>query len=191
MNEDIRIWQSFVEGDKAAFEYIVQTYYTTLFDYGSRFSSDRELVKDQIHDLFTNLWDRRTHLSTVDQIKPYLLKSIRNKLFKIYRRSETFLDIDNYEDQILTDDSIEMQMITEESVGEAERKITCILAQLTRRQREIIHLKFYENLSNEEIASVLLISRGAVANLLYHALRVIKDKWKVSLYTVIFLILFV
>lgn len=191
MNEDIQIWQSFVAGDRTAFEYIVHTHYTALFDYGLKFTSDREQVKDHIHDLFTTLWDRRKHLSQVDQIKPYLLKSIRNRLFKSFRRSETFLDIDDYEDQIFLDETMEVQIISEESVVERERKITYILAQLTRRQREIIHLKFYEDLSNEEIAAVLLISRGAVANLLYHTLKLIKDKWKLPLYGFFFILLFV
>lgn len=191
MNEDIQIWQNFLAGDRAAFEYIVHTHYTALFDYGLKFSSDREQVKDHIHDLFTTLWDRRKHLSQVDQIRPYLLKSIRNRQFKSFRRSETFLDIDDYEDQIFLDETMEVQIISEESVVERERKITYILAQLTRRQREIIHLKFYEDLSNEEIADVLLISRGAVANLLYHTLKLIKDKWRLTLYCFLVIILYI
>ncbi|MCE7044343.1 RNA polymerase sigma factor [Dyadobacter sp. CY312] len=190
IKEDIQIWQRFVEGDKAAFEYLVQTYYTALFDYGMKFTSDREMVKDHIHDLFTTLWDRRKHLSQVDQIKPYLLKSIRNRLFKSYRRAEVLLDIDNYQEQVFQDDTMEMQIISEESVIERERKITFILSQLTRRQREIIHLKFYEDLSNEEIADILLISRGAVANLLYQTLKLVKEKWKVSLFGILFYFLF-
>lgn len=190
IKEDIQIWQRFVEGDKSAFEYLVQTYYTALFDYGMKFTSDREMVKDHIHDLFTTLWDRRKHLSQVDQIKPYLLKSIRNRLFKSYRRAEVLLDIDNYQEQVFQDDTMEMQIISEESVIERERKITFILGQLTRRQREIIHLKFYEDLSNEEIADILLISRGAVANLLYQTLKLVKEKWKVSLFGILFYFLF-
>lgn len=190
IKEDIQIWQRFVEGDKSAFEYLVQTYYTALFDYGMKFTSDREMVKDHIHDLFTTLWDRRKHLSQVDQIKPYLLKSIRNRLFKSYRRAELLLDIDNYQEQVFQNDTMEMQIILEESVIERERKITFILSQLTRRQREIIHLKFYEDLSNEEIADILLISRGAVANLLYQTLKLVKEKWKVSLFGILFYFLF-
>jgi RNA polymerase sigma factor (sigma-70 family) len=189
IKEDLQIWQRFVEGDASAFEYLVQTYYATLFDYGMKFTSDREMVKDHIHDLFTTLWDRRKHLSQVDQIKPYLLKSIRNRLFKSYRRSEILLDIDNYEEQVFQDDTMETQIISAESVIERERKITFILGQLTRRQREIIHLKFYEDLSNEEIADILLISRGAVANLLYQTLKLVKEKWKLQLFCMLLIFL--
>lgn len=191
MVEDLQIWQRFVDGDRAAFEYLVQTHYTALFDYGLKFTADREKVKDHIHDLFTTLWDRRKHLSEVDQIKPYLLKSIRNRLFKSFRRSEVLLDIDDYEEQVFPDESMEMQIISQESVLERERKITFVLGQLTRRQREIIHLKFYEDLSNEEIADILLISRGAVANLLYQTLKLLKEKWKLPLYGFLFILLIV
>lgn len=189
MDEDLQIWQKFVKGDRAAFEYLVSTYYTALFDYGMKFTTDRNKVKDEIHDLFTTLWDRRTNLREVDQIKPYLLKSIRNRLFKSFRRSEILLDIDDYEDQIFLNDTMEVQIISEESVVETGRKINYILSQLTRRQKEIIHLKFYEDLSNEQIADILLISRGAVANLLHNTLKLLREKWKLSLYGLILILL--
>ena len=178
MDEDAKLWQRFIEGDRTIFEFLVQTYYTSLFDYSLKFTSERDKAKDHVHDLFTTLWERRAHLSQVDQIKPYLFKSIRNNIFKEFNRSGVFQHINNFEDEIVQDESMEMKMISEEYVVERQRKINFILNQLTRRQREIIHLKFYEGLSNEQIADILLISRGAVANLLHQTLKLVKEKWK-------------
>jgi RNA polymerase sigma factor (sigma-70 family) len=178
MDEDAKLWQRFLEGDRTVFEYLVQTYYTSLFEYSLKFTLDRDKAKDHVHDLFTTLWERRAHLSHVDQIKPYLLKSIRNNIFKEFNRSGVFQNINDYEDERVQDESMEMKMISEESIVERQRKINFILDQLTRRQKEIIHLKFYEGLSNEQIADILFISRGAVANLLHQTLKLVKEKWK-------------
>ncbi|WP_192579121.1 RNA polymerase sigma factor [Dyadobacter aurulentus] len=178
MDEEAKLWRRFLEGDRTVFDFLVQTYYTSLFDYSLKFTSDRNKAKDHVHDLFTTLWERRAHLSPVDHIKPYLLKSIRNNIFKEFNRSGVFQNISDYEDEIVQDESMEMRMISEESVIERQRKVNFILSQLTRRQREIIHLKFYEGLSNEQIADILFISRGAVANLLHQSLKLVKQKWE-------------
>ena len=47
---------------------------------------------------------------------------------------------------------------------------------LTKRQQEIIYLRFFENLDNESIAQVMSISKQSVANLLYRAIQELKDK---------------
>jgi RNA polymerase sigma factor (sigma-70 family) len=42
---------------------------------------------------------------------------------------------------------------------------------LPKRQKEIIYLKFFENLGREEIADIMQISPQAVSNLLQKALK--------------------
>ena len=47
---------------------------------------------------------------------------------------------------------------------------------LTRRQQEVIYLRFFESMDNEAIAQVMGISRPAVANLLYRTIQELKDR---------------
>jgi RNA polymerase sigma factor (sigma-70 family) len=179
MSEDKILWDRFREGDRNAFTTMIQTYYLPLFEYGRRFESNKDALKDHVHDLFANLWERRTSLGPTDQIKPYLLKSLKNRIFKEKKHSDMFATVE--EELIMperAEDDAQTKMIYEESVEIKKQQIRYVLGKLTKRQQEIIHLKYYQNLSNDQIAEVLCISRPAAANLLYQALKVFRQQWE-------------
>lgn len=182
MEQDSVLWQKFREGDPLAFEQILRNFYRPLFDYGRRFINDRDQLKDIVHDLFLHLWERREFLGSTDQIKPYLLTSLRNRIFKTGSkpdaRTDIFLALEHTpEDFHETIHSIESELILTEFAAEKLSRIQHIIQSLTPRQREIIHLKFYQDLSNERIAEILNISRPATANLLYESLKMFREKW--------------
>lgn len=64
------LWQTFREGDSYAFEQLLELYYPLLLNYGNRLSKDREFVKDCLHDLFVELWNRKENLTTVENLSP-------------------------------------------------------------------------------------------------------------------------
>ncbi|TDE18183.1 RNA polymerase sigma factor [Dyadobacter psychrotolerans] len=191
MQQDSILWQRFKEGDRVAFESLIRTYYQPLFEYGRKFTSDRDALKDHVHDLFTNLWERREALGQTDCIRPYLLKSLRNRIYKEKQRSDVFEEADQHDStQFGFEEDEETRIISNELSDEKKLQIKHILSTLTRRQQEIIHLKFYQNLSNDQIAELLVISRPAVANLLYQTLKLFREKWQVLLYTFFSVLLF-
>lgn len=178
MEQDSVLWQKFREGDPLAFEQLLRRYYRPLFDYGRRFVNDRDQLKDIVHDLFLHLWERRESLGATDHIKPYLLTSLRNRIFKNSARPEVFLALEHApEDFHETANSIESELILTEFAAEKLSRIQHIIQSLTPRQQEVIHLKFYQDLSNERIAEILNISRPATANLLYESLKMFREKW--------------
>ncbi|GAB3914515.1 sigma-70 family RNA polymerase sigma factor [Larkinella knui] len=180
---DAALWHNFKEGDELALGELAQRYYKRLYGYGSKFSRDREVVKDCIQDLFLEIWDKRTTISEPDSVKLYLLVSIRRRIFrrktedKWLEQSEE-LDFDS---TLIGDLPIETAIIEDETSRYYVRKLQQLIPQLTRRQQEIIYLRFYENLDNEAIAEVMSLSRGAVANLLWRALKELKDYWYAGL----------
>jgi len=187
MEQDSILWQRFKDGDRIAFESLIRTYYQPLFEYGRKFTSDRDALKDHVHDLFTNLWDRRTFIGQTDHIKPYLLKSLRNRIFKEKQRTDIFSEMDEQDFFPVTffDEDEETKIICIETFEEKKSQIKHVLNTLTRRQQEVIHLKFYQNLSNDQIADLLAISRPAVANLLYQTLKLFKEKWDLLLFSLL------
>lgn len=178
MEKDTLLWQRFKDGDRTAFESMIRIYYRPLFEYGRKLMHDPDMLKDCIHDLFTSLWERRTSIGQTDNIKPYLLTSLRNRIFKEKQRSDLLVTIEDWqEESVMMEDDVEMKIISTDSTLENEHRIHHIMHTLTRRQQEIIHLKFYENLSNDEIAIVMAISRPAVSNLLHQSLKLFREKW--------------
>ena len=77
---DIEIWKAFKAGDEDALCVIYDTYFRTLCFYGRKFSTDIELVKDCVQDVFTELILRREKLSDTDNIQFYLMRSVRRRI---------------------------------------------------------------------------------------------------------------
>ena len=66
-------------------------------------------------------------------------------------------------------------IIKEESNTQNKAIVLKLLNELPPRQREIIYLKYYHNLSIQEIADVFSISYQVVANHLYRALKKLRN----------------
>ena len=171
------MWEEFKNGEWQAFEQLLESYYRPLYQYGRKFTTDDQ-VKDLVHDLFLYLWDRRLGLPKVESLKAYLFTSLRNRIFKT-QKAEFLVFSDNSIEQAEPTDhqNIEKKIIEKEISTESGQKVNRIIGSLTRRQQEIIHLKFFHNLSNDEIALVMEISPPAVSNLLHQTLKSFKEKW--------------
>jgi RNA polymerase sigma-70 factor (ECF subfamily) len=172
------LWQQFKEGDSQALGKLATSHYRVLFNYATKFTKDRELIKDCIQDLFLYLWDHREKLQTSPFVTIYLLKSLRNNLFKKLNQ-EKKLVADEFDTELPVSEgaTVESDIIELELFYENELKIKNILSALPKRQQEVIFLKFYEGLGIEEIADIMDMNRQSVSNLLQRAIHNLKQNW--------------
>ncbi|MCF0070199.1 sigma-70 family RNA polymerase sigma factor [Dyadobacter sp. CY261] len=179
--------EAFQSGDRQAFAEIMQTYYPLLLSYGMQFQRDREFVKDCLHDLFIDLWNKREKLEGVQKLKPYLLSSLRHRLFRETKRLRWFREAEE-----LTDDydlevqfAIESYLVNHEVQHEELKRLQANLEKLSKRQREAIYLRFFQEMEYEDIARVMSIHYHSAVNLVYEALRMLRKNWFLSLITAI------
>ncbi|WP_159467499.1 RNA polymerase sigma factor [Dyadobacter sp. 3J3] len=188
MNNDIKIsgtsdpnanlWLKFKSGDAAAFGELAQVHYRALYNYATKFSSDSEFIRDCIQELYLELWERRSFLSETAFVKSYLLKALRHKLIKESIRLKRFKEPKELSfDADEADLSIESLIIENEHLKHQIKRLNQIVSHLTKRQQEIIYLRFYQNLENEDIAQIMSLGRQSVANLLHRTIKEIKDIW--------------
>ena len=175
--DDQSLWSAFRQGDEHAFGEIAGKYYQSLYTYGARFSADREFVKDCMQELFIEMWERRETLGDTDFVKFYLFKSLRRKIYRESNRKtgpsqETDLD---YASDNSAGATIEEQIIALETKEEKIRWVNKRILQLSRRQQEVIHLKFFEELDNESIAEIMSISKQSVTNLIHRSMTELKS----------------
>jgi RNA polymerase sigma-70 factor (ECF subfamily) len=171
-NPDIELWESFRRGDKEAFAALFREHYETLFRYGSKFTSDSELLEDSIQELFIELWQARS-AAPVLSVKAYLLKSLKYKLLKVFRQKGRLLTLHTGSD-ISFELSHENFLITQQESAEKKERVLNALGQLSNRQKEIIYLKYYQNLSYEEVSEIMNINYQVARNLLYQAIKSLK-----------------
>lgn len=173
-NEESASWRSFIEGDEAAFEQIFTRYYPILFQYGRKFSSDTDFIKDAIQDLFAELWQRRTFLSHTPSVKNYLYKSLRRKMLRLAGNQPRNDELTEQVNEFTVTLSPEQLLLNDEFSVQQREQMANWLSLLTPRQREAIYLRFYHDLGYDEIAAIMTISNHASRNLIYEALKFLR-----------------
>lgn len=184
---NVQLWLRFKAGDSEALGILAQTHYRALYNYASKFSNDSDFIRDSIQELYLELWERRSYLSETAFVKSYLLKALRHKIIKeslrlkrFHESGQTLFDPDN------SDPSIETNIIENEQLRFQNGHLQRIISLLTKRQQEIIYLRFYQNLENEDIANIMGLGRQSVSNLLYRTIKEIKELWLAAEFSWIF-----
>ncbi len=175
------LWVAFKKGDSEALGQLASAHYRTLYNYATKFTKDRELIKDCIQDLFLHLWDQRANLQSSPFVTIYLLKSLKyNLLKKLNQEKKWILDDIDADYAPVENSNVESSIIDLELFNENEQKVKSILSSLPKRQQEVIFLKFYETLSIEEIAEIMEMNKQSVSNLLQRAIQNLKQHWLVG-----------
>jgi RNA polymerase sigma factor (sigma-70 family) len=171
LDENLLLWNEFRKGNADAFGELMRTHYPDLFNYDTRFTKDEELVKDCIQDLFLSLWTNRGSVSETSFVKYYLLKSLRHSLVRAINRSRHYNHPGEGQFEHIFNGvaPIENQFIREEHLADLAKKMRKVLSGLTRRQQEVIYLRFYMDADIEEIAEIMSLNRQSVYNLLHDA----------------------
>jgi RNA polymerase sigma factor (sigma-70 family) len=175
---DIVVWQAFKKGDKEAFAQIYQHFIDELLRYGYRVTSDRQLIRDSIQDLFLHLWNTRENLSDTDSIRFYLYRSLRNRILKnIENSQEEAIDSMAVFENILHELSIEEKVIGDEMQSEQVKKLRNAIQQLPKRQQEAIQLRYYHDFSLDEIAEIMQVNNQSVRNFLHRAISDLRENF--------------
>jgi len=149
---------------------IYDAFYFDLYRYGFKLSKDEDLTKDCIQQIFMELWDKRSKLPEVTQIKSYLLKYLKRKIFKELSSKKKYIQ-DLTISEYLDEASYEDLLITKQQSHEIHDRLQRAISQLSARQMQIIMLKFYEGMSYDEIAEITHLQHRTVYNQLHRAVK--------------------
>lgn len=168
------LWKQYLPGDHLALDALVKRHYNLLYQYGCKFTRDAALVKDCIQDLFLYLWHKRNAINETASVDHYLMKALRRRLGRALTKtgSTEGLSFIEFKDVNATPDDQLIQQ--EQRAALADRIKKCIL-QLSKRQQEIIYLRFYLNASAADIADIMQLNRQSVYNLLNDALNKLRQ----------------
>lgn len=175
---DCELWGKFKKGDQEAFSLIFHKYYSYLYNYGNKITSDKDLIKDNIQELFIVLWESRERLGDTQSIKFYLLKSFRRHLIRSFTADTKNKDKYNLPEEYQFEFVFchEKSLILEQSFREQQLHLLEALNGLSPRQKEVIYLKFYNNLSYQEISETTSLNYQSVRNYIHQAIQVLRKK---------------
>ncbi|MFK8057125.1 MAG: RNA polymerase sigma factor [Saprospiraceae bacterium] len=161
------IWQSLITGEHGALELLYRQHGGALLRYGKQFA-EMEVVKDAVHDLFVRLWDKHETLNPAANPRPYLLIALRNDLLRANKKASKTGELSEApEDET---PSIESELVDAEKTVAKNATLASAVGQLSERERELIELRFTQNLDYEDIVEVTGISYQSARNTLARAI---------------------
>jgi len=181
--KDEVLWNSFKKGNELALSMLYKRYVHRLYDYGMNSCKDHDLVLDCLQELFLRLWSKRQTVSNINAVKPYLYKSFRRLLIHQLveqRKQLTFLAEQATAFELTL--SVESTLIEDEFKAERLKKLKRCIQSLTKGQREVIYLKFFNELAYREIAEVTEMQVDSVYNLVSKAIELLRKKLQTPCY---------
>ena len=127
-------------------------------------------MKDCIQDIFIKLIQNYQSLSSTPNVRGYLLKALRNKLYDTLEKERTTDDISLYEETFITDELLPLLSFDDSDTDHRAKHLMEVFSELSPHQQEIIYLYYVNELKHEEIAEIMEINYQSSKNLLFRSL---------------------
>ena len=133
---------------------------------------DQASAEDVVQDVFLNLHRRLPGLSDRDQVLPYLRAAVVNQSRSLLRkRRRAVLRRAQHEPPAASAEAAAM-------LGEDRRAVLRAVARLPRRAREVLILRYYLGLPDDQIAATLAVSTGTVRSTASRAIAALARELK-------------
>ncbi|MEM9337042.1 MAG: sigma-70 family RNA polymerase sigma factor [Patescibacteria group bacterium] len=156
-----------------------EDYSDALFRHASMRLSDRERAIDVVHDTYTKVWTYVRNGHEIDNFRPFLYKVLNNLIIDEYRkRKEGSLDelleqegVDEGNFDELSESSMEALAATIDG-----RKAFTVLEALPDVYREVIILRFVDELGPKEISELIEETENVVSVRIHRGLAMLRKK---------------
>ncbi|SHF33896.1 RNA polymerase sigma factor, sigma-70 family [Fodinibius roseus] len=171
------LWRNVRSGKEKALSQLFCVSYSWLFKYGYRIVPREAFVKDAIQELFLILWEKRASINEARSVRSYLCSSLRRLIFRRMRKKNNrtkrnYRYNQHYAEELHNREELIVQF---EDNQEKERRLSLAIGSLSDRQKEAIFLKYYDGLTNTEIARIMDINKQSVYNHVSAAIRKMQD----------------
>jgi RNA polymerase sigma factor (sigma-70 family) len=148
-----------------------------LLSYALRLAGELGLAEDLVQEAFMRL---HAQFSEVREPRRWLYRTVHNLALNQRRRSGKIVSLDQPpgENALPAGDTPDPQPLPDEQIARWEGigLVRLCLETLDHRSRELVKLKFNDNLSYKEISACTGLTIGHVGYLLHHALKTIADE---------------
>ncbi|MFP3983812.1 MAG: RNA polymerase sigma factor [Desulfurivibrionaceae bacterium] len=177
----VELVRSFKAGDTQAFNRLVLLYQTRIYNMALNYVKNTEEAKDLTQDIFVNIYRAIPTLREESKFQAWLYKiavnKCRNRYNKLNRRGffqNQSLDDDNSTIQLKGEKEPERTLEKEEIV----KRVRSGIDSLKKSERDILILRDLQDLSYEEIGTILEMPLGTVKSKLNRARASLKTQLK-------------
>ncbi|MDQ0091026.1 RNA polymerase sigma-70 factor (ECF subfamily) [Paenibacillus anaericanus] len=173
---DEQLLMQFKQGNTAVLELFVYRYHQTIYAYLYRLTSKRQLAEDLAQECFVRVFTALQAGRLPERFRPWIYRIATNLCRDVwksgaYRYEVTAKDTGVYDAADGGKDTV-ASFLDKQYEREA---VIAALGALPEEERQIVILRFYEELKLEEIAELLELPLGTVKSKLYRAFRRLAD----------------
>lgn len=181
---DVELILLFKAGDRNAYEEIYFRYWAVLFRHARKMLNDDEDAQDLVQDVFSVFWSNGAEVNITHSLPAYLYSMMRYKIFDFIShkkvKSEYLMSLADF---IAKNDYSTDYRVREKQM---EAIIAKEIAALPLKMREVFELSRKSHLSYREIADELGISENTVRNQINNALKILRSRLGVFIFTLFF-----
>lgn len=165
---DKDLWEAVVADNSRAFAVLYNRHWKKLYSSAMYYLKDSDAAEQILHDAFVTLWQRRKHLR-IENFNSYIYVTTKYHVYK-HLRAPKRIHTEPLEDynELATVLSTAEDKLNHDDVEYNLRKC---LSELPEACRRIFLMSRLEQLTNDEIAQKLGITKRTVENQITHALR--------------------
>lgn len=163
MDSDRELIKLVNQGDPNAFEALYRRYRDWVYHLAWRFTGNEQDTLDVLQETFTYLLGKFPGFSLTASMTTFLYPVVRHISLTIRNKSRRFTS----DEEILSELTAPVSKETQSSRSE----LAAVLTVLPDEQREVLLMRFVDDMSLPEIATALNIPTGTVKSRLHHALQ--------------------
>jgi len=156
-------------GDKNALAELIERYQRRLRYFISRLLDDSELTEDIFQDTWLTVIRRLHGLREPDAFSTWLYRIARNKVYHQLRKKKVWSELN--EDMAVSNEN-EDDVVFLEDAAQVHR----CLRELRPEHKEVLMLRFLEQMPYQQIAEVLDCNLGTVKSRVYYAKLALKKE---------------
>lgn len=184
MTDDMLV-NLYVEGNNQAFDVLLNRHKDRLYSYIYFIVRSREVAEDIFQETFVKaiVTLQQGRYNSDGKFSAWLTRIAHNLVIDSFRQERNENTVSNDESEVdlfnnadLCDDNIEMQMINDQTLADVRRLVDA----LPDNQREVIYMRFYQDLSFKEIADITGVSINTALGRMRYAIlnmrRIAREK---------------
>ncbi|WP_343306649.1 sigma-70 family RNA polymerase sigma factor [Chitinophaga niabensis] len=171
IHNDNELLSGIAEGNIEAFRQFFANMYPALFSLTQRLVADEEVAKDIVSDIFLQVWETRSTLSAVENIRAYLYVATRNRTLKYLKKEKPSGSTINDQWEKADPDIFLHALYDTETI----RVLHEAIQTLPEECKKVILLGL-EGHGTNDISRLLEISASAVSNQKSRAIRLLREK---------------
>jgi RNA polymerase sigma-70 factor, ECF subfamily len=173
-DEEIFIFNRMVEGDKEAFRFFFEKYYSDLCNLVNLYLHDSMTAEEIVQDIFIYLWEKKDQIRLDQSVKAYLLRASKNRSLNYIRNEKSRTGIINKIKN--TDASFDSMPDNVMDANQLRDVINKAIESLPERCRQVYILGKEQSLTYKEISDELGISVKTVEAQMGSALKKLREQ---------------